>query len=47
MNFIPVKIEKVLELSGVYDPVFDCSHSIYAHVSEPIWEATKEIQYTL
>jgi len=42
---IPVEVEKVLELEGVIRP--DFTSSIYAHISKPIKDNDRDVQYTL
>ena len=45
--YIPVEIEKVLELKGALRPDFNCPTSIYAHVSRPVKKEGRDVQYVL
>ena len=47
MSHIPVQIEKVMELEGVYGPNSNYSSSVYAHVSMPLKKEGQSVQYVM
>ena len=50
-SYIPVEIEKVLELEGAIRPDFNCPSSVYAHISKAgkvrLGAQVEDVQYAL
>ncbi len=44
---IPVQIEKVLELTGAIRPYPKSPASVYAHISKPVQDKFKQVQYAM
>lgn len=44
---IPVQVQKVLELEGVYEPQFNGEASVYAHISKPVKKNGQDVQYAM
>ena len=45
--YIPVEIQKVLELEGALRSDFMCATSVYAHISKPVKKDGTDVQYAL
>lgn len=45
--YVPVEIEKVLELKGAIRLDLNCPSSIYAHISKPVDDRGKKVQYAM
>ena len=47
MKYVPVKIQKVMELEGALRPDFNSRSSVYAHISDPVKRDDDDVQYAL
>ena len=47
MTYIPMEIQRVLELEGAFSPEFNCPIYVYAHISEPAKKEGDGFEYAL
>ena len=46
MAYIPIQVQRVLELKGAYAD-FNCPSSVYAHISNPVKKDGLNVQYAM